>query len=93
MNQTEFEAQLRTDRYDEIVTVEKPAGYLMAEHHHPFDACALITAGDFHITVNGLETTYHTGDIFSLPAGTPHLERAGAAGATYLAGRKRVVLP
>ena len=92
MNPMEFEASLRNDQYDEIVTVEKPAGYRMAEHQHPFDACALITQGDFYITVNGVEMTYHTGDIFRLSAGTAHLERAGASGATYLAGRKRVAM-
>ena len=90
MDRTEFEATLRADRYDEIVTVEKPVGYQMAEHQHPFDACALILSGDFFITVNGVETTYNTGDIFRVPRATPHLERAGPGGASYLAGRRRV---
>lgn len=90
MDRTEFEASLRADRYDEILTVEKPVGYRMVEHQHPYDACGLILSGDFSISVNGVETTYNTGEIFRVPRATPHLERAGPGGASYLAGRKRV---
>jgi quercetin dioxygenase-like cupin family protein len=75
MNPQEFEASLRADHYGEIVTVSKPVGYSMGEHTHPFDACALITDGAISITVAGVERSYGVGDIFRLPACTPHLER------------------
>jgi quercetin dioxygenase-like cupin family protein len=89
MNTQEFEANLRADHYGEIVTVEKPVGYSMGEHQHPFDACALITAGAISITVQGVERAYGVGDIFRLAAGTPHLESAVAHGVTYLVGRRQ----
>ena len=88
MNTQDFEAQLKADNFDEITLVEKPVGYAMGEHQHPFEARALITKGDITLTVNGVATTYAAGDIFRLPAQTPHLEDAAAHGVTYLAGRK-----
>ena len=90
MNTEEFEASLRTDNYGEIVTISKPVGYSMGEHQHPFDACALITAGSISITVAGVERAYAVGDIFRLKAGTPHLENAVAHGVTYLVGRRQM---
>jgi quercetin dioxygenase-like cupin family protein len=89
MSPQEFEASLHADHYGEIVTVEKPVGYSMGEHQHPFDACALITAGSISITVQGVERAYGVGDIFRLAAGTPHLESAVAQGVTYLVGRRQ----
>lgn len=88
MSPQEFEAQLKADNFGEIVKVERPAGYAWSEHQHTFDACALITSGEFTLLVNGVSTTYAVGDIFRLPAGTPHHESAGPAGVTYLAGRR-----
>jgi quercetin dioxygenase-like cupin family protein len=92
MNTQEFEAGLRAEHYGEIVTVEKPVGYSMGEHQHPFDACALITAGAITITVAGVERSYAVGDIFRLKAGTPHLENAVPHGVTYLVGRRQVTV-
>ena len=88
MNIQEFETQLKAENFDEIVMVEQPIGYAMGEHQHPFDACALITKGDFTLVVGGVSTTYGVGDIFRLPAQTLHHENAAPHGATYLAGRK-----
>ena len=89
MNIQDFEAQLKADNFDEIATLEKPIGYAMGEHTHPFEARALITKGDITLTVNGVSTTYGVGDIFRLPAQTPHHENAASHGATYLVGRKQ----
>ena len=88
MNTQDFEAQLKAEKFDEIALVEKPVGYAMGEHQHPFEARALITKGDITLTVNGVSTTYAAGDVFSLPAQTPHHENASVLGVTYLAGRK-----
>lgn len=88
MNTQDFEAQLKADNFDEITLLEKPVGYAMGEHKHPFEARALITKGDITLTVNGVSTTYGVGDIFRLPAQTPHHESAAPHGVTYLVGRK-----
>ena len=93
MNSQDFEAQLIAENFGEIVTVEKPVGYAMGEHLHPFEACALITQGDITLIVSGVSTTYGIGDIFRLPAQTPHHEDASGHGVTYIAGRKYPVSP
>ncbi len=83
-----FEAQLQAEGYAVVTTVTQPPGYQMGEHAHAFDACALITQGDFSITVGGVARHYATGEIFRLPAGTLHTESAGAQGVAYRAGRR-----
>jgi quercetin dioxygenase-like cupin family protein len=88
MNQTEFENALRAEAYDTAVLIEKPVGYSMDLHQHPFDAFALVTDGSISISANGVETTYQMGDVFRLAANTPHLESAVPHGVRYLVGRK-----
>ena len=88
MTSHEFETHLAAEAYGVIANVDKPAGYFMGTHQHAFDACALITAGEITLTVDGVDTRYAIGDIFRLSAGTPHSESAGAAGVSYRAGRR-----
>ena len=90
MNTAEFEAHLKSGNFDETALVDKPVGYVMGEHQHSFDACALITAGEITLLVNDVPTRYGVGDIFRLPAGTRHHESAGPAGVSYLVGRRNV---
>ena len=90
MNQQEFESQLKADGYTTIALVDRPVGYSLGEHQHTFDARAFITRGDFTLTVDGIATRYAAGDIFRLPARTPHHESAGPEGASYISGRREV---
>ena len=90
MNPLEFETGLKAERYDEITTVDRAVGYALGEHQHPFDACALITAGDITLVVDGTARNYAAGDIFRLPAGVVHQENAGPDGVSYLVGRRLV---
>ncbi|MGQ2979075.1 MAG: cupin domain-containing protein [Polaromonas sp.] len=93
MNTPEFETSLTADGFGEITTVERQAGYQLGEHAHPFDALALITAGQITLLVDGVSTTYGVGDIFRLAAGTPHHESAGPQGVAYRVGRRAVCTP
>ena len=90
MNIQEFHDELKANHFDEAVALERPAGYAMDDHQHPFDACAFIMAGDITLVVDGVSTCYGAGDVFRLPAGTPHLEAAGPNGVRYLSGRRPV---
>lgn len=90
MNTSEFETSLKVDGFGEITTVERMAGYELGEHAHPFDARALITAGQITLVVDGVSTIYGVGDIFRLAAGTPHHESAGPQGVSYRVGRRAV---
>jgi len=91
MDVSTFQAQLLAEGYPTPVSVSQPAGYRMDEHAHDFDACALITAGEFSITVQGECRRYGVGDVFRLPAGTLHSESAGEDGVQYLACRRSKV--
>ena len=88
MNTQAFHDELTANGFDKAVAVDRPVGYAMEEHQHPFDACALITAGDITLVVDGVASRYRVGDIFRLPAGTLHLEAAGPQGVSFLSGRK-----
>jgi quercetin dioxygenase-like cupin family protein len=90
MNLHEFEASLKAERYGEIATVERAAGYALGEHQHPFDACALITSGDITLVVGGTARKYAAGDIFRLAAGIVHQEGVGPEGVSYVVGRRMV---
>ena len=93
MNTQEFEASLKADNYDEITQVSKDVGYQMGEHQHPFDACALITAGQIAIAVDGVSKSYKTGEVFRLAAGVVHTEDASQFGVSYLVGRRHLAKP
>jgi quercetin dioxygenase-like cupin family protein len=88
MQRQEFESQLKAENFDQALLLSKPVGYAMDEHAHPFEAWALIIEGDITLRVHGISTTYAAGDVFRLPAETPHHESAVPHGVTYLAGRK-----
>lgn len=88
MNQADFEAALASQGYAPAVLMEKPVGYAMDVHQHPFDAYALITAGEITIEVEGISQSYRAGSTFQLPANTPHKESALLQGVSYLAGRR-----
>ena len=88
MTLIEFEANLQADGYSAGVLVDRKVGYSLADHQHTFDACALITAGEFFISIGGVSRSYKAGDVFRLDAGTVHQEHVGPQGATYVAGRR-----
>ena len=88
MNQQEFENTLKQGQYGEVLTKHQLGDYYMGEHSHPFDARALIIAGEITLTVAGRVQSYPTGSIFELAKGTVHEERAGPEGVTYLVGRR-----
>lgn len=88
MTLQEFEASVLAEGYSPAQNVERAASFSMGEHQHPFDAYALVTAGEFFITVGSIRHSYKTGDIFQLPAGTLHHENSGPQGASYIVGRR-----
>ncbi len=89
MTRTEFEAEARQGVYAAPVEVNKPVGYHMDGHDHPFDAFALITAGHIDIGVDGVVTRYAAGEVFRLPRNTWHTESSISEGVTYLAARRQ----
>lgn len=87
MERQAFTDTLAKEGFAELVTVTREAG-AMDEHAHPFEAKALILAGEIHIRIGDEERLYRAGDVFHLPANVPHAERYGPDGVEYLVGRK-----
>jgi len=88
MHIQDFEAALHAEGYSPALQMERPAGYSLGEHAHPFDAWALITAGDITLMVEGAARTYAPGETFRLSRNTSHHESAGPHGVAYLSGRR-----
>jgi len=88
MEPTAFKDRLRREGFIECERVLEP-GMTVAEHEHPFDVCALVLEGEIALTIDGKETLYRPGDVFTMPAGCAHAERIGAHGVRYMAGRRQ----
>jgi quercetin dioxygenase-like cupin family protein len=83
----EFEVAERTRGCSEVLARSWQPNQVVGDHTHPFDARALVVAGEMWLTVAGETQHLRVGDRFELAAGTPHSERYGAEGATYWVAR------
>jgi quercetin dioxygenase-like cupin family protein len=93
MQADQFRQELTQESFQEIVEVSREANGEVGSHTHPFEAKALITAGELNICVlegigSGVDRRYVVGDIFHLKPNIPHTEKYGPLGVTYLVGRK-----
>ena len=70
------------------MTVEQEADRFLDAHAHPFEAKALILAGELRLCIGDKERVYQAGQVFHLQANETHSERYGPEGVTYLVGRK-----
>jgi quercetin dioxygenase-like cupin family protein len=74
---------------DEVVERTWRPNQVVERHSHPFDADAVVTAGEMWLVHDdGREQHLKPGDTFRLPAGVPHAERYGPEGATYWVARR-----
>ena len=89
VNSESFEAGLKSDGFDEILTSTNPGGKYNAEHAHPFDVRAMVLQGEVTLGWDGRTQTFRPGDIFTMARDCPHTERFGPEGAVSLVGRKR----
>lgn len=88
MNEAEFITTLQREGFGEIVTVERDAHGFLDIHTHPFEARALILAGEIRLHIDGVEQVFRVGEVFHLAAHQTHAESYGPEGVRYLVGRK-----
>lgn len=88
MDRETFAAGLAADGYAGPLDRRMEAGQEVTEHTHPFDARLLVLEGEFILGQGGETRRYGPGEVFEVPAGVPHTEGFGPAGATYLVGRR-----
>lgn len=88
MDTTSFKAKLEKDGFADIETKQLDAGTSTMAHGHPFDVRALVLDGEIALTVDGETRHYRRGEEFTMAAGCRHAEQVGAAGVSYLVGRR-----
>jgi hypothetical protein len=91
MNQTDFpgfESEARAQGFDEVLERHWPAGTVLDEHVHPFDAKALVVQGEMWLRVGDHTRHLQAGDRFDVGRDVPHAERYGSEGATYWVARR-----
>jgi uncharacterized cupin superfamily protein len=86
---TAFKKRLQREGFIACDVKALDPGTTTTAHDHPFDVCALVLDGEISLTVDGTETCYRPGDVFTMAAGCVHAERIGAAGVRYLPGRRQ----
>ena len=84
-----FRAEALADGADEVAERRWNPGQLVPPHTHPFDARALVTAGEMWLTQGGETRHLRAGETFFVPQGTLHSEMYGPQGATYWVARKK----
>jgi hypothetical protein len=88
MNESEFEAQLKADGYQEIELQELVPRPGKGRHRHHFAIRGLVLSGTFLVTQDSDPVTYGLGQTFSVAEGELHDESIGPKGARVLVGRK-----
>ena len=88
MTKEQFLSMLVLEGYPEPTLVEREAGGFLDDHTHPFEVKALVVSGQIDLVLNGVRTSYISGELFHLLANQVHTERYGNNGVQYLASRK-----
>ncbi len=83
-----FEARLRAEGYDEILTKTLEPDVVIPDHTHPYDVLALVLDGEATIDCGQGPRVYRPGDELALAADVVHSERYGPRGYTFLLGRR-----
>ncbi len=83
-----FDRQALAQGFDAVVVREWAPATVVPAHSHPFDAHALVVAGEMWLTVGNETRHLRPGDGFDVAAGVEHAERYGPQGATYWVARR-----
>ena len=83
-----FEAEMRTQGFDEVLERRWAPATVLDLHSHPFEAKALVVLGEMWLTVGNETQHLRPGGTFALDRDVAHSERYGAEGATYWVARR-----
>lgn len=84
----QFESDALARGFDVVLERTWSPNQVVDEHRHPFEADALVVAGEMWLSDASGTRHLVAGDTFRLDADVPHAERYGAEGATYWVARK-----
>ena len=83
-----FEARLRAEGYDEIVSKSMGPDTFVPDHTHPFDVLGMVLEGGVTIDCGQGPRAYRPGETFEVARGVVHSERYGSDGYGFVAGRR-----
>lgn len=92
MDTEAFKAALIAQGYDDVEMRVMPAGTFNDRHSHDFDVRALMLEGELQLTWDGREHTFRPGEVFTMTAGCPHVEKFGPTETRYLVGRRHAAI-
>ena len=84
----DFEAEAKADGFDEVMSRDWAPDQVVPVHEHPFEARALVVAGEMWLTVGDATQHIPEGGTFRLDPHVLHSERYGSEGATYWVARR-----
>ncbi|MDB5804368.1 MAG: Cupin 2 conserved barrel domain protein [Betaproteobacteria bacterium] len=90
MQRAEFESAIRGEGFAEIIGKTAPPDFEAKPHTHPWDVRILVLEGQMTVVKQGVPHVCNPGDTFSMDAHCEHFEKYGAAGSTYVLGRREV---
>jgi uncharacterized cupin superfamily protein len=88
MDRQVFEAELKSEGYDEIANGTTQGPKHNAEHSHPYDVKAMVIDGAITLAWDGRTQTFRPGEVFTMARGCLHTETFGPEGVVTLVGRK-----
>lgn len=88
MTKEQFLSMLVLEGFPEPTLVEREVDGFLDDHTHPFEVKALVVSGQIDLVVDGVMTSYISGELFHLLENQVHTERYGNNGVQYLASRK-----
>lgn len=88
----EFEAEARSQGFDEVLVREWPPLTTLGSHSHPFAVKALVTRGEVWLSVGHDTRHLLAGSRFEIEREVAHAERYGSDGATFWVARRNATV-
>lgn len=86
MTDAEFRAMVADEGYPEVRPISYEPHHAPDLHTHDFDAKGLVLSGSLTIVLDDASTTFASGEVYDVPAGTRHAEHTGAAATSVIVG-------
>jgi len=83
-----FAQEAKSAGFDEVIARTWEPDTVLPEHTHPFEAKALVVAGEMWLTCGGVTQHITAGGRFHLQADVPHSEHYGPQGASFWVARR-----
>jgi len=88
MQESDLIAQLQSEGFSHTYAWEDGPHTRYPDHTHRMETAHIILSGEMTLTMDGVSTTYRTGDRCDVPANAVHSAIMGPRGCRYLIGER-----